>query len=172
MAKRIRVRPSICVLAQTEGFFGGRENSRWAVGVPKQQGANYIFDGDAPVFCTGPGPVEHPTLERETAQMDSRIRYFLFEHRFDRVLVPEIKPCARCFATWVLAARLQPRQPDAPPPVGLHEYYVRARGRASSSSVPRHTGWNVQRPPGTYRYDDAPGACFRCGGTDHYVRDM
>ena len=119
VAKRIRVRPSICALAQIEDSL---EGEKLKVGVPKQQGANYIFDSDAPVFCTGPGPVEHPTLERETAQMDSRIWYFLFEHRFDRVLVPEIKPHACCFATWVLAARLQPRQPDAPPPVGLHEY--------------------------------------------------
>ena len=50
--------------------------------VPKNEGSNYWFDGDGPVFGTAPGLIEHPTRANETAQMTSRVRYFIFRHFF------------------------------------------------------------------------------------------
>jgi hypothetical protein len=133
------------------------------VAVPKNEGRNYIFRSDAPVFCTGPGPVEHPTQPRETAQMDSRIRYFLFQFFFDPATCPEIKPCPTCFAQWLLAARGRPRPAPGPPPAGLQEYYGRTRGKGAG----KRSAWHVQRPQGTYQEDDLPGACFKCGRAGH-----
>ena len=134
------------------------------VAVPKTQGTNYMFESNAPVFGTAPGPIEHPTQQRETVQMDSRMRYFLFEHFFDPATSPDIKPCAVCFAEWLLAARARPRGPPGRPPVGLSRYY----GRAQKT---KKQAWVVQKAAGTYEHDDLPGACFRCGGFGHLAID-
>jgi hypothetical protein len=74
------------------------------VAVPKTQGCNYIFSGDAPVFGTAPHKVQHPASHKETAQVDSRIKYFTFHHYFNPDTCPEIKPCERCFAQWLTAS--------------------------------------------------------------------
>jgi len=142
------------------------EGQSLKVAVPKTQGANYIFDGDAPVFCTGPGPVEHPKQERETLQMDSRIRYFLFEHFFDPKTCPEIKPCIQCFTQWVLAARARPRLAPGPQPQRLSQYYLSCRSKASCQRQP----WFVRKSAGTYEHSDSNG-CFVCGQTDHWARE-
>ena len=146
------------------------EGETLKVAVPKTQGANYIFDADAPVFCTGPGPVEHPRLPRETAQMDSRIRYFLFEHWFDPETCPEIKPCACCFAQWLLAARTRPRLPPGPPHRNLQAYYLQGRSAAPSRVASDRRPWCVIKPAGTYEQTDHSG-CFKCGQMDHWARD-
>ena len=55
-----------------------------------------------PVFFTGPHKLRHPTNDRrKETMMDNRMRYF----KFDRPIVKvdrRIRPCARCFARWVL----------------------------------------------------------------------
>jgi len=129
------------------------EGEHVKVAVPKTQGKNYMFKGDAPVFCTGPGPVEHPTLAHETKQMNSRIRYFVFEHFFDPATCPEIKPCACCFARWLLAARGRPRVAPRSPPKNLGMYYAKCRQRQAAAES----------------FD--PRGCFRCGQLDHWVGD-
>ena len=140
------------------------------VAVPKTQGSNYTFEGDAPVFGTAPGPIEHPRLKNETDQMMSRMRYFVFEHFFDPGSCPEIKPCASCFALWLSAARGRPRPPPGPPPPKLNAYF--ASQRVGQNRPPRDdwTDWFVKKPAGTYQADDHVG-CFRCGDPGHFVRD-
>ena len=137
------------------------------VAVPKTRGKNYTFSSDAPVFGTAPGPIEHPKSQSETDQMMSRIRYFVFEHYFDPDFCPDIKPCAFCFAQWVLVARGRPHGPPGPPHPRLSAYLARNRPEPSSSS---QNSWLVQRPGGTYQQSDHPG-CFKCGSLDHFVRD-
>ena len=78
------------------------EGSALKVAVPKSSGNNYLFTSDAPVFGTSPGIVKHPAVQKETDQMNSRIKYFHFVHYFDPSVCPEIKPCAHCFARWLL----------------------------------------------------------------------
>ena len=55
-----------------------------------------------PVFFTGPHKLRHPTNDRrKETMMENRMRYF----KFDRPIVKvdrRIRPCARCFARWVL----------------------------------------------------------------------
>ena len=141
-------------------------HSSWSE-LQKQKGRQKmhgVFESNAPVFGTAPGPIEHPTQQRETVQMDSRMRYFLFEHFFDPATSPDIKPCAVCFAEWLLAARARPRGPPGRPPVGLSRYY----GRAQKT---KKQAWVVQKAAGTYEHDDLPGACFRCGGFGHLAID-
>ena len=137
------------------------------VAVPKTQGANYWFEDDAPVFGTAPGPIEHPKLQHETDQMQSRIRYFVFSHFFDPATCPDIKPCAVCFSNWVLAARQRPRTPPGPPPVGLAALSAKQRAQ---SAAEKSSAWFVQKPAGSYQSSDCIG-CFRCGSLDHFVRD-
>jgi len=60
------------------------------VAVPKTQGSNYVFTSDAVVFGTSSAPVAHPSRYAETAQMTTRIKYFLFQHFFDPATCPEI----------------------------------------------------------------------------------
>jgi len=137
------------------------------VAVPKTQGANYTFDDDAPVFGTAPGPIEHPKQPAETEQMMSRVRYFVFEHFFDPGTCPDIKPCARCWARWILAARGRPRGPPGPPPANLNAFF--AKNRATQNAPARQT-WFLQKPAGTYQPQDCPG-CFKCGDPGHSVAD-
>ena len=129
------------------------EGEHVKVAVPKTVGQNYMFQGDAPVFCTGPGPIEHPTQTRETEQMNSRVRYFLFEHFFDPNTCPEIKPCACCCAQWLLAAAGRPRGRPGGQPRGLDQYYLKRRNAGTQQGM-RH-----------------PGGCFKCGQLDHWVAD-
>jgi len=136
------------------------------VAVPKTQGANYVFDADAPVFGTAPGPVEHPRLQHETDQMQSRIRYFVFTHFFDPASCPDIKPCAVCFCKWVLAARGLPRGLPGPPPRGLAELSRKSRADVPARGLP----WFVKKAAGSYAPSDHSG-CFRCGGQDHWVSE-
>jgi len=124
------------------------------VGVPKNEGKNYIYDLDSPVFGTGPGPVEHPRLEHETRQFTSRMRYFVFRHFFNPESCPRIPPCVRCWAEWVLAAQARPRSPPGPPPAGLFEEFSRrareqaARGRGGAAALAARGSqpWVVVRP--------------------------
>jgi len=136
------------------------------VAVPKTQGANYMFDTDAPVFGTAPGPVEHPKLQHESNQMLSRIRYFVFTQFFDPASCPDIKPCAVCFCKWVLAARGRPRTLPGPPPPGLAELAQKYRAMRADQKQP----WCVQKPAGSYSSSDFLG-CFRCGSQNHWVKD-
>ncbi len=78
------------------------EGSAIKIAVPKSSGNNYIFSSDAPVFGTSPYIVRHPALQKETDQMNTRIKYFHFVHYFDPIVCPEIKPCTHCFASWLL----------------------------------------------------------------------
>lgn len=142
------------------------EGESLKVAVPKTHGANYTFDSDAPVFGTAPGPIEHPRLQKETEQMMSRIRYFVFEHFFDPAVCPDIQPCAHCFAGWIMAAVLRPRGPPGAPHPKLQSYLAKNR---SQDSAPRNA-WYVQKPPGTYQYSDFQG-CFACGDPNHFVKD-
>lgn len=143
------------------------EGEALKVAVPKTHGSNYTFDSDAPVFGTAPGPIEHPRLQSETDQMMSRIRYFVFEHFFDPAVSPDIKPCAHCFASWVMAAQLRPRGPPGAPHPKLQDYF--ARNRCTEDSTGRNS-WVVQKPAGTYQQSDCFG-CFACGDPTHFVRD-
>ena len=136
------------------------------VAVPKTQGANYVFGADVPVFGTAPGPVEHPKLQHETEQMQSRIRYFVFTHFFDPASCPDIKPCAVCFCKWVLAARGLPRSLPGPPPAGLAELSRKNRANFSAQGPQ----WVVAKAAGSYLPSDCAG-CFRCGSLDHWVQD-
>ncbi len=81
------------------------EGSALKVAVPKTLGSNYVFTDDAPVFGTSPAQISHPTNAKETEQMNSRIRYFTLFHYFDPKVCPDIKPCSRCCAAWLLAAQ-------------------------------------------------------------------
>lgn len=78
------------------------EGSDLKVAVPKSSGNNYIFSSSAPVFGTSPCILRHPSNQKETDQMNSRILYFHFVHYFDPATCPEIKPCTHCFASWLL----------------------------------------------------------------------
>jgi hypothetical protein len=80
------------------------EGDSLKVAVPKTTGSNYIFSADSPVFGAGPAPIAHAS-RKETQQMDSRWMYFEFHHYFNPATSPEIKPCAYCCATWLLASR-------------------------------------------------------------------
>jgi hypothetical protein len=86
------------------------EGSPLKVAVPKTVGSNYMFTADAPVFGTAPQRIKHPTAAKETEQMNSRIQYFDFTHWFDPKSCPEIKPCAKCCASWLLTSHARPNQ--------------------------------------------------------------
>ena len=129
------------------------------VAVPKHQGKNYTFDGDAPVFGTSSCPIRHPTSQSETDQMHSRIQYFVFTHFFDPNTCLDIKPCGACCAKWLMAASERP----VSAPQQLPEHLARAPPLATRRN------WVVGKPRGSYAHEDLPGQCFRCGGTDHYV---
>ena len=79
------------------------EGDALKVAVPKTVGPNYTFEKDAPVFGTGPGPVQHPSSQSETDETNSRIQHFTF-HQWFPPRDPEIKPCKHCCALWYLAA--------------------------------------------------------------------
>jgi hypothetical protein len=152
------------------------EGSSLKVGVPKTVGANYLFDGDAPVLATAPGPVTLPGRPAETAQMTSRWRYFLFQHFFDPDTCPDIKPCGACWAQWLLAAAHRERRPPGPPPPGIWTTAV-SRGAArkteatqAAAKKPR-TAWFLQKQAGSYEQADLPGQCFVCGNPGHFAAD-
>jgi len=146
------------------------------VAAPKTQGSNYVLTSDAPVFGASSAPVEHPSRYAETAQMTTRIKYFLFRHFFDPATCPEIKPCARCCAEWLLAAQDRPPAAPGPPPAGLFELgragQVAARGqRRGGGAGSDGARWHIEKERGTYEYDDLPGRCFRCGEEGHVAQD-
>jgi hypothetical protein len=151
-------------------FLEGEEDLK--VAVPKSQGPNYIFSKDSPVFATAPGPIEHPTKPHETSHMTSRMRCFVFCHWFDPADCPNIKPCVKCCADWLLAASLRARAAPGPPPRGLFAEFGKVVCQQECSTELRRRGpdrWVVEKPAGSYTESDLLGRCFCCGESGHYV---
>ena len=148
------------------------EGSEVKIAVPKTQSRakNYMFKADTPIIGTAPGPIEHPKSQKETEQMDTRVRYFALTHWFDPKTCPEIKPCKACFAKWIHGVR---HLPPPPPPESLpREWYgrdreVRRACRRSSTGQAQGERWFFVKEAGTYSYSDLPGRCFKCGREGH-----
>jgi len=163
------------------------------VGVPKNDGTNnknYVYKDKAPIFGTSTrklclvrgGRVD----EHETGQMDTRVTYFPFHVYYDPLGSPDVPPCARCVAGWLLhardALRGRPlrRLPGAPEEATgsgrLSEEGRNSGETPHEAAAPRRStagqgGWYLQQNKGTYREEDLPGRCFKCGDEGHRAEE-
>ena len=66
-----------------------------------------VFESDTPIFCTTKVPfvfIKNGVIdERETEMMSVRWRVFNFNYQIPPEEQFEIRPCAKCFGTFILS---------------------------------------------------------------------
>lgn len=90
------------------------------IGVPKSDGArDFDYTGTAPLFFTGPFQItafrNGVPDQRETDQINSRVKYINFTAPAPHVLNRAFKTCAVCWARWILMGEMNCRVREGRP---------------------------------------------------------
>jgi hypothetical protein len=110
--------------------------------VPKNEGADFVFDEETPFIATGPFKFvaykDREPNEKETEQLTTRFQYFSFDRSIPHAQQKKgFAPCPRCWAKWLLHGEIMYRKEKGKDPRSNTDVVDRAAERLFPAGEPQ-----------------------------------